>query len=182
MLLLLLILISFAIAIIINKGFKGSEGKEIHGTYLIIIGFFIQIAIFNTKFAISKFNKFTPVFYILSLFILLIFLILNLSYKGIIIALSGFLMNMFTIILNNGYMPQDINKLISIGETEKVEYLKQFGHFYNAIIMSNKTHFNFLADRIVFPFLKSFGGVYSMGDVIIVIGICFFIFEYLAKE
>jgi hypothetical protein len=182
MLFVLLILISIVIAAILNKGFRGIENKAIKASYLIIIGFAIQIAIFNEKFATSHFSNLTPLLYIVSLIILLIFLVLNVNYKGFFITLIGFILNVSAIVANKGCMPQDIKKLELIGETKKIELLKQFGYFYNATVMSSKTHLNLLADRITFPFLKALGSVYSIGDLIIITGICIFIFEYMQIE
>jgi hypothetical protein len=109
-------------------------------------------------------------------------MVLNLQYKGIKIAGIGFLSNLAVIVSNGGYMPQNLLKLELIGEQEKVELLKQFGHFYNGIVMSPNTHLNFLGDIIVIPKLKFLMGVYSIGDVVITIGITIFIFEFLKFE
>ncbi len=79
-------------------------------------------------------------------------------------------------------MPQDINKLYVVGEKTKAELILQYGHFYNATLMSKNTHLNIFGDRIIIPFLKSLSAVYSIGDVIIVIGICIFIFEYMRND
>ncbi len=182
MLLIIIILSAFTVSLFINKGFKGIEKKELNGIRFLIIGFAIQLLIFNKHFAKSKISNFTPLLYIISLLILYIFLLLNLNYKGIGITLIGFSMNIITIIANKGYMPQDINKLYIIGEKTKAKLILQYGHFYNATVMSKNTHLNIFSDRIIIPFLKSLSAVYSIGDVIIIIGICIFIFEYMRND
>jgi len=179
---LIIVLIAIIIAIIVNKGLRAIEHKKVEQFYLILLGFAIQLVIFNEKFSYSKLNFLTPILYIYSLFILLIFMVLNLQYKGIKIAGIGFLSNLAVIVSNGGYMPQNLLKLELIGEQEKVELLKQFGHFYNGIVMSPNTHLNFLGDIIVIPKLKFLMGVYSIGDVVITIGITIFIFEFLKFE
>ncbi|MGB9695466.1 MAG: DUF5317 family protein, partial [Caldisericaceae bacterium] len=80
------------------------------------------------------------------------------------------------------YMPQDISKLQLIGEFEKINLLQKYGSYYNGTIMSAKTHLNFLGDIIAPTFLKPYAGVYSIGDVILTIGLCFFVFEFLKKK
>ncbi len=182
MFLIIIILSAFIISFFINKGFRGIEKKELKGTLLLIIGFAIQLLIFNKYFAKSKISNFTPLLYIISLLILYVFLLLNSNYKGIEITLIGFTLNTITIIANKGYMPQDINKLYVVGEKTKAELILQYGHFYNATLMSKNTHLNIFGDRIIIPFLKSLSAVYSIGDVIIVIGICIFIFEYMRND
>jgi membrane-associated HD superfamily phosphohydrolase len=179
---LIIVLIAIIIAIIVNKGLRGIEHKKVEQFYLILLGFAIQLVIFSREFSYSKLNFLTPILYIYSLLILLIFMVLNLQYKGIKIAGIGFLSNLVAIVSNGGYMPQDLMKIELIWGQEKVELLKQTGHFNNAISMSPNTHLNFLGDIIAIPKPKFLMGVYSVGDVFITIGIAIFIFEFLKFE
>jgi membrane-associated HD superfamily phosphohydrolase len=179
---LIIVLIAIIIAIIVNKGLRGIEHKKVEQFYLILLGFAIQLVIFSREFSYSKLNFLTPILYIYSLLILLIFMVLNLQYKGIKIAGIGFLSNLVAIVSNGGYMPQDLMKIELVWGQEKVELLKQTGHFNNAISMSPNTHLNFLGDIIAIPKPKFLMGVYSVGDVFITIGIAIFIFEFLKFE
>ena len=179
---LIIVLIAIIIAIIVNKGLRGIEHKKVEQFYLILLGFAIQLVIFSQEFSYSKLNFLTPILYIYSLLILLIFMVLNLQYKGIKIAGIGFLSNLVAIVSNGGYMPQNIPKLELVWGQGKVELLKQAGHFNNAISMSPNTHLNFLSDIIAIPKPKFLMGVYSVGDVFITIGIAIFIFEFLKFE
>ena len=179
---LIIVVISIVIAVIVNKGLRGIEHKKVEQFYLILLGFAIQLVIFSQEFSYSKLNFLTPILYIYSLLILLIFMVLNLQYKGIKIAGIGFLSNLAAIVSNGGYMPQDLMKIELVWGQEKVELLKQTGHFNNAILMSPNTHLNFLSDIIAIPKPKFLMGVYSVGDVFITIGIAIFIFEFLKFE
>lgn len=179
---LIIVVISIVIAVIVNKGLRGIEHKKVEQFYLILLGFAIQLVIFSREFSYSKLNFLTPILYIYSLLILLIFMVLNLQYKGIKIAGIGFLSNLAAIVSNGGYMPQDLMKIELIWGQEKVELLKQTGHFNNAISMSPNTHLNFLSDIIAIPKPRFLMGVYSIGDVFITIGIAIFIFEFLKFE
>lgn len=171
----------FVIALVINKGVSGIKNKEVKAVYLIFIGFLIQLFIFNEKFSNSIFSSATPIFYVVSLFILLAFLLLNLHYKGILVASVGFSLNLLVILGNKGFMPQDLSKLELVGAHTKIALLRQYGTFYNATIMSEKTHLNFLGDNITTQLLNPFVGVYSIGDIIILLGLCIFIFEFFKK-
>ena len=171
----------FIIALVKNKGVSGIKNKEVKAVYLIFIGFLMQLLIFYEKFSNSLFSSVTPIFYVVSLFILLAFLLLNLHYKGILIAMIGFSLNLLVILVNKGFMPQNLSKLELIGEHAKIALLQQYGTFYNATVMSEKTHLNFLGDNITAQSLNPFVGVYSIGDIIILLGLCVFIFEFLKK-
>ena len=179
---LIIVVISIVIAVIVNKGLRGIEHKKVEQFYLILLGFAIQLVIFSQEFSYSKLDFLTPILYIYSLLILLIFMVLNLQYKGIKIAGIGFLSNLAAIVSNGGYMPQDLMKIELVWGQEKVELLKQIGHFNNAISMSPNTHLNFLGDIIAIPKPRFLMGVYSIGDVFITIGIAIFIFEFLKFE
>ena len=179
---LIIVVISIVIAVIVNKGLRCIEHKKVEQFYLILLGFAIQLVIFSQEFSYSKLNFLTPILYIYSLLILLIFMVLNLQYKGIKIAGIGFLSNLAAIVSNGGYMPQDLMKIELVWGQEKVELLKQTGHFNNAILMSPNTHLNFLSDIIAIPKPRFLMGVYSIGDVFITIGIAIFIFEFLKFE
>jgi len=171
----------FVIALVVNKGVSGIKNKEVKAVYLMFIGFLIQLLIFNEKFSNSIFSSTTPIFYVVSLFILLKFLLLNLHYKGMLIAMIGFSLNLLVILGNKGFMPQNLAKLELVGAHANIALLQQYGTFYNATIMSEKTHLNFLGDNITAHLLNSFVGVYSIGDIIILLGLCVFIFEFFKK-
>ncbi len=182
MILLIIVLVSFIISVIINRGIKGIENKEVSGFYFVLIGFIIQIVIFNEKFASSPYEKYTPILYIVSLFIILIFMLLNFTrYMGIKIMTVGFISNITVITANKGFMPQNLDLLTKSGQIEKVKMLKTYNHFYNAILMSKHTRFNFLGDRIMLSLFGKFKTVYSIGDIIIMIGVAIFIFELFKK-
>jgi len=78
-------------------------------------------------------------------------------------------------------MPQNLSKLVLAGFEDRAKLLQTVGHFYNAVAMSEKTHFNFLGDIIAIPPLKPLASVYSIGDVFRM-GICVFIFEFFKKD
>lgn len=179
---LLAIILCFIVAVIINKGIRGIEKKTFRGFPLILLSIALQMIIFSDKFFYSSYRYLTPYLYTLSLLILLTVVILNLRYKGLRIALIGFLSNLTVIIANRGYMPQDISKLQEMGKIDKVEMLNKFGRYYNGVVMSQETRLNFLGDVIALKFLKPYASVCSIGDIILVIGLCYFIFELLRRE
>lgn len=179
---LIAIILCLSIAVLLNKGIKGIEKKVFRGFPLIIVSFALQIIIFSERFFNSNYRYLTPYIYITSLLMLLIVILLNLKYRGMKISLIGFLSNLIVIIANGGYMPQDISKLQMMGKLDKVEMLTKFGRYYNGVIMSEKTRLNFLGDIIAPTFLKPYASVHSIGDIILLIGLCYFIFEFLRKE
>ncbi len=183
MLLLFLIIAAFLLAMLKYRNIKNIENKNIKFYWLILLGFVIQIAIFNEKFAQSELNYLTPVLYILSLIVLLIFLLTNFKeYNGIKVTTAGFILNIIVILANKGYMPQSIKQLALSGQMEKIKLLTKYGHFYNATVMTNKTRLNLLGDKILLSLFGKFRTVYSIGDIIIMVGIAIFVFELFAPD
>jgi len=176
------IIVCLIVAIFINGGVRGIENKSFHGFPLIVVALVLQIIVFNERFFYSPYRYLTPYIYVSSLLMLFTVMLLNLRYKGLRIAIIGFLSNLTVIIANKGYMPQDIDKLKAMGKLENVDMLNRFGAYYNGIIMSSNTRLNFLGDIIAPTFLKSYGTVQSIGDIILIIGLCYFIFELFQKE
>ncbi len=182
MILLIIILISFMVSVIINKGLSGIENKEVNGFLFVILGFVIQVLIFNEKFANSPYKNYTPFLYVISLFTILVFIIMNFKqYLGIKIMSLGFVLNILVIVINGGFMPQKLDLLIKSGQLKKVKMLKLYGHFYNAIPMNNHTHLNLLGDRILLSLFGKFKTVYSIGDLIIMAGVAIFVYELFKK-
>ncbi|MGB9682303.1 MAG: DUF5317 family protein [bacterium] len=179
---LVVIIVCLIVAISINKGIRGIEKKPFRGFSLVLIAMTLQVVIFNERFFYSPYRYLTPYIYVSSLFMLLTVILLNLQYRGLRIVLIGFLSNLVVIVANRGYMPQDISKLEAMGKLENVEILNRFGTYYNGIVMSSKTHLNFLGDIIAPTFLRSYGTVQSVGDIILIIGLCYFVFELFRKE
>ncbi|MGB9794223.1 DUF5317 domain-containing protein [Caldisericum exile] len=176
------VLLAAVLGIIVNRGFEGVVENPIKGFYFAVVGFLIQLGIFSYDFAFSKYEYLSPYFYIISLILLFIFVLLNLNYHGMKIILIGFLLNFSAIIANGGYMPQYIDKLTIAGEFEKIELLKQYGHFYNGILGSNQTKLKTLTDIIAIGKPTFLSGVYSVGDLIIIAGLIVFIFEFTKKR
>jgi len=174
----LFVLIATILGIIINKGFEGVIKNPIRGFFLAIIGFILQLAIFNSNFAFSQYAYLTPYFYVVSLLFLLAFILLNLNYNGMKIILTGFLLNFIAIVANGGYMPQYVDKLTTAGKLAKIRLLEQYGHFYNGILGNNQTKFKMLTDVITIDKPAFLSGVYSIGDLITILGIIVFIFEF----
>jgi len=48
--------------------------------------------------------------------------------------------------------------------------------------MSQETRLNFLGDIIAPTFLRPYASVHSIGDVILLLGLCCFIFEFLRRD
>lgn len=173
-----LVAVAAIIAVIVNRGFEGVKTNPIRGFYLLILGFIIQLSIFNNAFASSKYADLTPYFYIASLLILMTFIALNFDYLGMKIVFSGSLLNFIAIISNSGYMPQYIDKLEIAKEFEKINLLKLYGHYYNGILGSENTHFKLLTDIFAIGTPSLIAGVYSIGDFIVILGLVIFIFEF----
>jgi hypothetical protein len=67
-------------------------------------------------------------------------------------------------------MPADPQALVATGQSSHAEELVRDGTAANVVLMSDRTHLNFLGDYIVLPLLGDVGSAYSAGDLLALAG------------
>lgn len=131
--------------------------------------FVVQLLIFTSR-GESLLGALLPGVYVLSLFMLLAFLLVNHKVFGVPILLAGLMLNVLVISVNYGRMPADPQALVATGQGSHAEELRRNGTAANVVLMSDQTHLNFLGDYIVLPFLGDVGSAYSVGDLVALVG------------
>jgi hypothetical protein len=131
--------------------------------------FVVQLLIFTSR-GESLLGALLPGVYVLTLFMLLAFLLVNRRVFGVPILLIGLMLNVLVIGANHGRMPADPQALVATGQGSHAEELLRNGTAANVVLMSDQTHLNFLGDYIVLPFLGDMGSAYSAGDLLALAG------------
>jgi Family of unknown function (DUF5317) len=131
--------------------------------------FVVQLLIFTSR-GESLLGALLPGIYVLTLLMLLAFLLVNRKVFGVPVLLAGLMLNVVVIGANHGRMPADPQALVAIGQGSHAEVLLRNGTAANVVLMSDQTHFNFLGDYIVLPFLGDMGSAYSAGDLVALAG------------
>jgi hypothetical protein len=100
---------------------------------------------------------------------LVVFVLVNLRETGVVVTGIGMLLNLLVIILNGGYMPASRAALAAAGGS----YAGQA--FNNSEVIGPGTRLGFLADVFAVPEWLPVSNVFSIGDVIIVVGVVYLI-------
>jgi hypothetical protein len=113
--------------------------------------------------------------HVLSYVLLVAFLILNLRVRPLLAVGAGALFNLAAIALNAGHMPASATALARAGYTEAAERLLSEGSYGNVLLMSDSSRLNILGDWLYLPSWVPFSTAFSLGDVIIMLGIAWLI-------
>jgi MFS family permease len=104
-----------------------------------------------------------PFIYVLSSAAVLACVVRNRRIPGLLIAAAGGLSNLLAVVANGGYMPVDPGTALAAGQQPAVGYT-------NTIVLANP-YLRPLTDIIVVPPPWPFANAYSVGDLLIIVGV-----------
>ena len=113
-------------------------------------------------------------FHLLSYLILAVFVVMNWRVWQIPLMGAGMGLNMIVIASNGGYMPVALEPLVRTGNFRTAYYLTNNEIYGNVIMMSDSTILDFLGDWLYLPRWLPFSTAFSLGDLIIAIGLVYF--------
>lgn len=160
-------ILSIIIALIRRGRLRLLADMEIKGLWLIIFQVFIIFISVMTKryMDVSLWVRLAGWLHILSSIVLLIFFWVNRRLPGMKWFLAGWFLNLFPIAFNAGKMPVSRPAASIAGIEEVLSHPDMMRH----VVMSDVTRFNFLAD--IFPMPILIAEVFSVGDVLMTVGI-----------
>lgn len=146
---------------------------RLHHWPLLFAALITEVAIFSSALASSPVVlAYGGIVYSAALAVVLFVLARNLSIPGIELLFLGTLLNTLVIVANGGQMPVDQSKLALLGQSHPAEYRAVFT---NTAPMTESTRLAFLADVFVVPEFSPIRNVYSVGDVLLVVGAAMFL-------
>ena len=143
--------------------------------WVIPISLLIQLMIFPLFSERPFFPYATSSLHLLSYALILVFLVLNYRTFPLLIIGMGSLLNLLVIAVNGGYMPSSPTALARAGSEGVAARLLQDGVYGNVILMSEGTRFNFLGDLLYLPRWVPFATAFSLGDLIVALGLIWLI-------
>lgn len=105
--------------------------------------------------------------------LLLVFSLLNIKNFSFWPIISGFAANFLVILLNGGFMPispNTIHRLLPAGSTITYQVGQRLGTGKDVVLDQNNTILAFLSDKLVLPGFLNFPVAFSLGDVLIALG------------
>lgn len=162
-------LFSVILAIIIGYLLKGKlenlNNLEIKGWWLIIIGFLVEFIMkILLKRGVLEIGGITYLLNVIIYGFIMSFIFINRKDKMVLVVGIGFLLNIIVIFGNNCTMPISVKAMSFLNVTGEVDTMGLY------TILNSETNFKFLADIIPYRLWK-FGGIASVGDIVLSIGV-----------
>jgi amino acid transporter len=182
---LLLAVIAGILAGIARAGIKKRKYQPIRlrHTWLVVVAFLPQyLAFFLPATRTLVPTWLATLFLILSLSLMLVFILLNLSTNrlGFLTLGLGLVLNLLVIMTNGGLMPISPENAVRLAPQIPAETWQsgnRFGKTKDVILRTEETRFSFLSDRFISPDWLHYRFVFSLGDILIAIGIFWVLFE-----
>lgn len=173
--------ITFLIALLKKGSINRLSETNFKVSSLIIFCLLLQFFVVYAGDYIPFINNTFPYWIILSYLLLSFAAFLNRHLDGFKFFLLGLLLNAIVIIVNGGRMPVSAKALETIGMSEDIQVLAD--GFKKHELVQDQTVLTFLADIIPLksPFVLM-SIVVSIGDIIMTIGICWFIYRGMTKH
>jgi hypothetical protein len=167
------IIISFIIGLLRGGNLKGIADLKLKFGWIFPILLAIQFAIYFTQGHIGFIASISNYIFIFVYIIGLFFLWMNRSYRGIPLIFIGVLLNFVVMLVNGGRMPVSLEAAATL-DPIYVEAIKN-GLYAKHSLLTGETHLAFLGDIIPLtpPYPRE--QVISIGDIIMNIGVYFFI-------
>jgi hypothetical protein len=139
---------------------------------LIALGFATQIVLFSEQVS-RVIGDAGPPIYVASTLLVGVAVLRNLAMPGMPLIVLGAVSNMTAILANGGYMPSTHEALAAIGKVESTVYTN------SALV--DEPAFPWLIDRFVLPSWLPFANVFSVGDVLLGIGVAWLIVATMVR-
>ncbi|MFP4508583.1 MAG: DUF5317 domain-containing protein [Spirochaetota bacterium] len=167
------------LGVVVGFARGGTPGKlselRFAAIWVLFLSLIIQILIFPWILGTVVVDEATAVLHLVSYTLAGLFLLLNISRLWPV--LPGAFLNILVIAVNGGYMPSDPDALRRAGELGAAEALaaSSDGTLANVRLMTDTTRLNLLGDRLFVPEWVPLATAFSIGDVLIAVGIAWII-------
>lgn len=143
--------------------------------WLVPVALAIQLLIFPLFSGTPLLPYATAPLHLISYAILIAWLLVNLRLLPMGVLLAGATCNLVAVASNGGYMPASITALERAGFQGAVDRLLQGETVANVVAMSSSTKVNALGDWFYIPERIPFSTAFSIGDVLIMVGLAWLI-------
>ena len=143
---------------------------------LALFAFAVQLVVFsNLSFVETLPDILITVSHYASYICLLVFVVRNLKNWGITLVGIGIMLNSLVIFLNGGHMPTLVQNFKNTAVGKSADILNQGETVHNSARMTADTLLPWLGDIFYLPSWVPLSNVFSIGDILIAIGICIYI-------
>ena len=176
MIVLALVLLALLLSWALGGRIEKLASVKFRHSWLILLALGLQVLIFSPWWRQNWASR-IPVewAYLVSMTFLILAIGLNWRVPGVAILGIGLLLNASVIFANGGHMPTSLNALKYAGIVDESTTLAQALRT-NSSLITDKTPLWFLGDVFAIPSWFPMANIYSVGDVVLVIGGAVFVF------
>lgn len=150
--------------------------RPLYWKALALFAFAIQLVVFsNLPFVETLPRIFIIVSHYVSYLCLLVFVARNIKNAGILIVGTGIFLNSLVIFLNGGHMPTIPENFRNTSVGRSADVINQGEAVHNSAKLTADTILPWLGDIFYLPSWVPLSNVFSIGDVLIALGICIYI-------
>jgi hypothetical protein len=156
------LVIGVALGLLAGGRPSGLARLDFRWPWVIAGGLFVQLVLFHDAVAAVVGDVGAPI-YVASTALVLLGVVRNLAMSGIPVLVLGAVSNVAAIVANGGYMPAGAAAMAALGRSDPMIYS-------NSVVLA-KPALEPLTDVFALPSWLPFANVFSVGDVLIAIGV-----------
>lgn len=141
--------------------------------WVMLVGLVVQVVLFSPAVT-AVIGDVGPPIYVVSTGVVIAAVLLNLRITGMAVVALGAISNLTAIVLNGGYMPADPGAMASLGKLEPMVYS-------NSAVLPDPV-VKPLTDIFALPTWMPFANVFSVGDVLIAVGVVLVIVAAMRRQ
>jgi Family of unknown function (DUF5317) len=156
------LVIGLALGFALGGRASGLTELSFRWRWAVMVGIVTQVLLFSTPLTRTV-GALGPVIYVASTALVLAAILVNWRITGMPVIALGAISNLSAIIANRGYMPADPAAMAAVGQTISDTYT-------NSAIVDDPALWP-LTDIFALPAWVPFANVYSIGDILITVGV-----------
>lgn len=168
------VLLALAVALLRGGRIEHLSRLSVRFAPLIVLGFVIQLLIFNPILGPHLSRSQVALAYNVSMILVWGTLAINWRLPGAPLMALGVFLNWLVITLNGGFMPASQEALLRAGLMGPA-LMAPGEHNNNSILITESTRLPFLADVMAIPASLPFSTVFSVGDLLLAAGGCWLV-------
>jgi Family of unknown function (DUF5317) len=156
------VIAGIVVGLVFGGRLAGLTAIDLRWRSVAIGGFLVQVVLFSTPLT-DRIGALGPIIYVLSTGVVLLAVLRNAGIPGMSVVALGAASNLAAIVANGGFMPADPGALAGLGHALPTGYT-------NSTVLA-VPNLQPLTDVWVLPSWLPFRNVFSIGDVLIAVGI-----------
>jgi hypothetical protein len=167
------VVIGLALGLLLGRRLAGLSMLRFRLGWVMVAGLLVQVVLFSEPVT-ARIGELGPPIYVGSTLAVLAAVLVNVRIPGVAIVALGATSNLLAIVSNGGYMPASPGAMAALGKTAPTEYS-------NSTVLAQPA-FEPLTDIFALPSWLPFSNLFSIGDVLITLGVVIIIVVAMGRR